>query len=418
MMNKIIIESDFSIENIKNDKIKSQIQDWQKSLEKNIKKDIVLSSSEGTGWLLTEKPSLFFIQEKFALEDIQSVLFFVEKNIYKIQPEYETKIFHFDKKGKNIEIQNLIRIKENKKLLSSLLKEKLANNDKVFPGNLQKEIEKYLENPVVYFDATKIGFVFDRASGVAPRSAGVIRVEFPIEKLVSVLNTQYFPKIVDHIKQIQEKKKKMLSSGKKYVALTFDDGPHRTRTPRLLEILKKNNVKATFFLLGSNANRYPEIVKQEKDGGHQVESHSWGHPNFLHLSVEKAKAEINNTDDVIKKATWEKPKFFRPPYGAFNDKTLMLTDKVFLLWDVDSQDWKNKDVQRNLANVRKTLQAGSIILFHDIHEASVDTIEPLIHELRGKGYEFVTVKELLDFYDGNSKGRVCVSGKNCKKWKK
>ncbi len=418
MMKKIVIESDFSLENIKNETSKSYIQNWEKSLEENMKKDILLSSSQGTGWLLTEKPSLFFIQEKFALEDIQSILFFVEKNIYKIQPEYETKIFHFDKNGKNIVTQDLIRVKENKKLLTSLLKEKLTKNDKVFPGDLQKEIEKYLENPIVYFDATKIGFVFDRASGVAPRSAGVIRVEFPIEKLVSVLNTQYFPKIVEHIKKIQEKRKTMLSSGKKYVALTFDDGPHHTRTPRLLEVLKKNNVRATFFLLGSNANRYPEIVKQEKNEGHQVESHSWGHPNFLHLSVEKAKAEINNTDDVIEKAIWEKPKFFRPPYGAFNDTTLTLTDKVFLLWDVDSQDWKNKDVQKNLAHVRKTLQAGSIILFHDIHEASIDTIEPLIHELRGKGYEFVTVQELFDFYGGNSKGRVCISGKNCRKWKK
>jgi peptidoglycan/xylan/chitin deacetylase (PgdA/CDA1 family) len=217
--------------------------------------------------------------------------------------------------------------------------------------------------------------------------------------------------------EIWEKKELSKESPKdrKYVALTFDDWPSKTNTPILLDILKENNVKVTFFVLWKNANNFPEIIKQIDEAGHEIWSHSWNHPKLVNLSEEQVRAQVKDTDNVIYNAIWKTPKLFRPPYWEHNKNVDRIIDKTILLWNVDSLDWKTRNVRKNIDIVEKNTIEWSIILMHDIHKTTVDSIDWVIKALKNKWFEFLTVSELLNYYQKEDYShKVCYSGFNCK----
>lgn len=185
-------------------------------------------------------------------------------------------------------------------------------------------------------------------------------------------------------------------SNKKRVALTFDDGPDPNVTMRVLETLEKYDAKATFFMLGSRVEYYPEIAKNVQEAGHELGNHSWTHPDLSKASIEKVFDEINRTSRIIEEVTGEKPYSFRPPYGAFNDVVRQQTDLPIALWDVDTLDWKHRNGQQLLASVKGSVKDGSIILMHDIHPSTADGLDAVMAYLQENGYTFVTVSELLD----------------------
>ncbi len=180
----------------------------------------------------------------------------------------------------------------------------------------------------------------------------------------------------------------------KRVALTFDDGPHPKVTPQILDTLHKYDAKATFFMLGSRAEYYPEIAKQVNDAGHELGNHTWTHPDLTKSNVEKVRNEINRTTSIIESVTGEKVTAFRPPYGAVNDTVRGQTDLPIVLWDVDTLDWQHRDASKLLAYVKKQTKDGSIILMHDIHQSTADGLDAVLNYLQAEGYSFVTVSEL------------------------
>lgn len=203
---------------------------------------------------------------------------------------------------------------------------------------------------------------------------------------------------------------------KKFIALTFDDGPHRSFTNKLVEILKSKNARATFFMLGQNAERYPDIVKNVFENGNEIASHSYSHPAFSKLSDDEIILQINKTSDILENIVGVRPTLFRPPYGDFNDKIFEKVDMNFILWSVDSLDWKYRNVNSNFKNTVPYVQNGSIILFHDIHEESINSIPAIIDDLKVKWYEFITVSELYEiFYHNqmNIKNKKCYSMSRC-----
>lgn len=186
-------------------------------------------------------------------------------------------------------------------------------------------------------------------------------------------------------------------------ALTFDDGPSPFTTPHLLEQLEQNGIKATFFLLGSNAARYPRIVELIKNGGHEIGNHSWSHANLKHLNVEKQKEEICRTDEVLR-SQGVTPLYLRPPYGSFDGRTVRIAEELglsLILWSLDSHDWKHLPVNyaKLLSTRGTTYEDGSlrgIFLFHDIHKTTVDDLPRILENLRAGGCDrFVTVSEYL-----------------------
>jgi peptidoglycan/xylan/chitin deacetylase (PgdA/CDA1 family) len=183
------------------------------------------------------------------------------------------------------------------------------------------------------------------------------------------------------------------------VAMTFDDGPHPKLTPKLLDMLKERNIKATFFVIGKCVAEYPDIAKRIVDEGHEIANHSWNHPQLTKLSASAFDAEISQTTDAIVKATGVRPVTMRPPYGAINATlTKRLNDEYGLcviLWSVDPQDWKIRKSDHVSGHIIKNTAPGSIILAHDIHPSTIDAMPTALDALQSKGYKFVTVTELI-----------------------
>lgn len=188
-------------------------------------------------------------------------------------------------------------------------------------------------------------------------------------------------------KDTQEEKKK--------VALTFDDGPHPQYTIEMLEGLKKRNVKATFFLLGQEVEKYPEIVKRLHEEGHLIGNHSYKHEQLSKLTLEQACAQVSRTNDLIYDITGEYPSYVRPPFGDWHDKLDCEANMVEVLWDVDTRDWSSQNHAAIVNKVLKNVQENDIILMHDGYETSVTAAMEIIDTLTKQGYEFVTVDEVL-----------------------
>ena len=183
------------------------------------------------------------------------------------------------------------------------------------------------------------------------------------------------------------------------VAMTFDDGPHPKLTPKLLDMLKERNIKATFFVIGKCVAEFPDIAKRIVDEGHEIANHSWSHPQLTKLSPSAFASEIAQTNEAIEKATGIRPVTMRPPYGAINASlTKRLNDEYGLcviLWSVDPQDWKIRKSEHVSSHIIKNTAPGSIILAHDIHPSTIDAMPPALDALQSKGYKFVTVTELI-----------------------
>jgi peptidoglycan/xylan/chitin deacetylase (PgdA/CDA1 family) len=184
-----------------------------------------------------------------------------------------------------------------------------------------------------------------------------------------------------------------------YVAMTFDDGPSAENTPRLLDMLKQRNIKATFFLIGQNAAANPDLVRRILAEGHEIGNHSWTHPQLSKLSDDKVTAEITKTQDAIKDASGFTPTLLRPPYGAITARQREWIPNQFgltiILWSVDPLDWKRPGPSVVTQRILSQVRPGAIVLSHDIHKQTVDAMPATLDGLIAKGYKFVTVSQLI-----------------------
>lgn len=188
---------------------------------------------------------------------------------------------------------------------------------------------------------------------------------------------------------------------KKQIALTFDDGPHPDHTPIILSILEEYNIPATFFVIGENAHQHPELVKKESDMGYEIGNHTYSHPKIKETGFEKLLSEANSAHQEILKITGRSPTIFRPPGGVCDQSVGMVADQnqySVILWTVDTEDWQNPPVQDIVNRVISGLRPGAIILFHDYiwgDSPTPEALRILIPFILDKGYEFVTVSDLL-----------------------
>ncbi len=184
-----------------------------------------------------------------------------------------------------------------------------------------------------------------------------------------------------------------------YVALTFDDGPHPRYTPRLLDILKQRNVKATFYVVGTNAKAYPHILKRMVQEGHEVANHTWSHPYLTKLSQSSVRKELDSTRDAIIQATGIPPVSYRPPYGAINSSLKSWIHSEYgyptIMWSVDPLDWQKPGSGKVADRLVNGAHKGAILLAHDIHRGTIDAIPSTVDRLIQKGYRFVTVSQLI-----------------------
>jgi len=195
----------------------------------------------------------------------------------------------------------------------------------------------------------------------------------------------------------------------KVVAMTFDDGPSPVWTPKILDELKKANIKATFFMLGEHVARYPEIARRVAQEGHEIGNHTYDHHVLLYYKAGELEKELKDTERTIQKATGQSTRYFRPPKSwltAQEKKEIEGLGYKIVLWSLNSKDWVTFDDKYIVKYIVRNVKPGDILLFHDSggvfgieggdrHE-TVKAIPRLVDTLAKKGYRFVTLTELLD----------------------
>ena len=237
------------------------------------------------------------------------------------------------------------------------------------------------ENLTIYFNPTQLKDTNDE----------LVYLDIPLDSLNLLIDVDR----EENTNTYLNFKKNTINEEDKVVALTFDDGPSKY-TKDILDILKKYDACGTFFLIGNKVSFYGEVLREMLSEGNEIGNHSYDHKYLTRLSEKEVKDEISKTQDEIKRVTGYTPTLFRPTYGGYNNTLKSYIDLTFVLWDVDSRDWSVKSTEGIMYNVFKDVKSGSIILFHDNHEYSVNALPSVIKELKKQGYKFVTVSELLE----------------------
>lgn len=181
----------------------------------------------------------------------------------------------------------------------------------------------------------------------------------------------------------------------RYVALTFDDGPRAGVTDRLLDGLKELGASATFFLVGEEAAKAPELVKRIQAEGHQVGNHTWSHMRLEGVDPAALLREIEQTDLLLEELLGSGSYWLRPPYGMIAPEVAAGVNVPLVKWSVDPRDWESRNTEQVVRAVLEAVEPNSIILLHDIYPTSVDAALELVETLQEEGYWFVTVEELL-----------------------
>ncbi len=314
-------------------------------------------------------------------EDGISIQFqFLEKNLTK-QSSSEFLQTYIFKKGKLVDKENLFKSSKIKDIT-----DKIKSNIMSIYG---KNIDKSLNNADIVKNCVEtdesIIFFFNRSQILLPGKFKPISIELSKSEIENCLNSS---------------KKAYQNSAAPTIALTFDDGPDAQYTEQLLKILEQNDAKATFFVVGSNVERHPEIVKKTLRQGHEIANHTYSHANLTKLNVDEINDQVNRTNKLIKEATdGYQPKLVRPPGGAVNAKVIQTIEEPLILWTIDTNDWKTHNARQTINTVLTGVTDGAIVLMHDIHKETIDAAKTLIPKLVEKGYNLVTVSELFENQD-------------------
>ncbi len=289
----------------------------------------------------------------------------------------------------------------NKKSEKFLTMEDIVNDLDVLDYDIKKELlSKYQDADMDYLSNVSYDFftmddenltIYFNPTQLKDTNDELVYLDIPLDSLNLLIDVDR----EENTNTYLNFKKNTINEEDKVVALTFDDGPSKY-TKDILDILKKYDACGTFFLIGNKVSFYGEVLREMLSEGNEIGNHSYDHKYLTRLSEEEVKDEINKTQDEIKRVTGYTPTLFRPTYGGYNNTLKSYIDLTFVLWDADSRDWSIKSTEGIMYNVFKDVKSGSIILFHDNHEYSVNALPSVIKELKKQGYKFVTVSELLE----------------------
>ena len=329
----------------------------------------------------------------------------IDYDCYKVYDHYVSLTFHHSIKDEN----DQVTLSESVSYNYDLSKQTFMTYEDVLRRNYialldQKAKENKLDRQVLRSDLTnfviedkQVSFYFDKDF------TKKISIAYENHKEYIALSDPNIPSLhmVNDTLLITQPE---VDPNKHLIAFTFDDGPHPTNTQLVMDEIEKYNGRATFFMLGENCERYPDVIKDVYSRGHEVANHSYSHsmaiaaysdPAAL-LDAQGISDELYKTNDAIFAACGYEPKYFRPPYGSIN-KTLENESIMDIVkWDIDSLDWSSHNPNSIKDIIVKQAEIGyNVILLHDIHDASVEGVKLALKELHAKGYQFVTIDTLL-----------------------
>ncbi len=183
---------------------------------------------------------------------------------------------------------------------------------------------------------------------------------------------------------------------KPMIALTYDDGPAGASTNTILDTLKNNNARATFFVLGSRISSYSDTLKREAKLGCEIACHTYSHVTLTLASDETIRNEISKTNNLIEKYTGQKVKLVRAPGGSHNERVRNIIKLPMIGWSIDTRDWEHRNSTKSYNCVVNNASDGDIVLMHDIHDPTATASKSIIPYLVKKGYQLVTVSEMFD----------------------
>ena len=269
---------------------------------------------------------------------------------------------------------------------------------------------KYAENKIKLVWKKVSGadsyYIYKKNSKNVYKRVGKTKKLYYIDQSVKKGKTYQYKVIASYVKN----KKQMMSRAsqpckilattidpnKKMVALTFDDGPGQY-TQDIVNCLKANNAKATFFVVGSQINAYASALKNASKMGCEIGNHSYTHPNFANLSDTDIYFQINETDKKIKSIIGKSTDLLRTPGGYVSDNVRAVVKKPIILWSIDTRDWETLSKEKTVSAVKNNVQDGDIILMHDVHKPTRDAACELIVWLKKEGYQMVTVSEMAQY---------------------
>ena len=322
-------------------------------------------------------------------------------------------------------------------VISAKTKEYLAQNE-VLKKNLDQTLFDQGTAPTAEnFDSflmTQDSIIFEFNPGsIAPQEAGTFEVSIPLANFDSVFNTANrqlltgaqatqqsqgntpagegdYANYQSGLPQLQARDGFMKPGSlegidpwnDKVIALTFDDGPNPAKLPELLDILEKNDVVATFFMVGNLVQENPELVKRAYEEGNEIGTHSWNHPTseWAGMSVSERLDQYTKANDAIQAVTGLRALIDRPVGGAMSEEMAQQIGREQIIWSMDPEDWKYKDADTVYSHVMEGwndgfVQDGAVVLSHDIYQSTVDAYARIIPELKDKGYKFVTVTQMM-----------------------
>ncbi|MRJ07959.1 DUF3298 domain-containing protein [Ornithobacterium rhinotracheale] len=395
----------------------------------------IMSENKSADSIVIPAAPIDFNQHFEVLQNNNNVIVFLIEREASYGNNFTKQFFthYYDlKKKKKLRIENFFNnindfrtfAEEARQVVTDTIKNKIFNNKKIPDAEKEQVFEAVKANIAEGTEATGENyktmillpngdwkFIFDKYA-VAPGYMGEITIEMPKAKMDTYLKSSFLNLVNNQPMQEEEEDENLPQQPEEVavdcskvpcVALTFDDGPS-DYTPKLLDILKENDVKATFFVLGKSAQVQQKTIQRAYSEGHEIESHTWDHKDLKKLSAAKVQEEVDKTDEVLEELIGKKADYLRPPYGSINATVKKVVKKPFILWNIDPEDWRIKN-SKTVAERLSKAEPNSILLAHDIHKTTVEAIPEVIKNLKAKGYHFVTVAQLLadqDLQNGKS----------------
>lgn len=221
------------------------------------------------------------------------------------------------------------------------------------------------------------------------------------DRETSVFWTTYIaePEVEEVVKEepVEEPEEVVLTPDTPMIALTFDDGPGKY-TDELLTLFEENDARASFFVLGSNVVKYPEVIKRMEDMGFEIGNHTYHHVKLTQYPPEVISQQVEGTNAELINILGHGAGLVRPPYGEVNEMVKATLSYPFAFWSVDTLDWKLKDPAAIADYIFNTVQDGDVVLLHDIHSFTLEAMRIVVPKLKARGYQLVTFSEMLEVH--------------------